>query len=943
MADKYWVGNGGNWCDPAHWAASSGGAGGEAIPSPLDSVFFDANSFTLDDQTVNFWVMIYGDDPPFIQGQSYSLYCKNISFNGVTNSPSFFGYAKLIGGGTIFSNSSFSSAPDISLPASSTFAHIVGEEFEYVYIEQGTYYLTTSGSGEIGSLSVEGGIVILSSDLYCYNLSIALGSTFNSAGYDIDGRRIVCFGTLILSGSTTADLAATPGYASYFEAVAGATITIGANTTIKANNFYGGGFTYGNVIVHDTPLLNAEDSVSRIYGSNTYATLKIQIDGSVPSYQVYFEATKTQSITSAGGFTLENSGDALVTFDGLTEEEEPGTWYIVCSSGTININALSSDNLGTLSNSHASGGATFIAYAEDGGGNTGWDFREKTTQETINVTANFDTLMPELASRVSVAANFDDGMEEQQTEINVSAVLDEISQNDIYLSEMGVTAELTATVNTYEESVSDELNLVDAASSGEDPLAVTVNDSLDLADVPSDELPMNPLITDELELADETTYDLAMAQSMIDEFLLLMDSQELIWEFSDHSAYDDEVLESLVAEDSQSTFYAPGPAISEDLDLADSQDLAWLDSILENFDLSDETGVGWLKELIETLFVYDEVRHGWAVTAESSLILTDAIETLLGIIVDEWITFIDIQSNNWNGREIITEDVTLYDIAGFAKIYADSLTDEINIADVSTYQLTITVLEYLGFTELATALRTAAEAVSDSIDIADSSALAFPQSVESILDVVDLSAVAVQFLHSVQSDFNLADVSSLIKRFSDTLSDPIVFVDTITSRATLYSLIYDTLRLNVLVDLEGEFYECYVLNTPKFHPSMYSGFDFNSFCVFENRAFGANDTGIYELTGDTDAGNTIHTGIIFSNTNFDLPNQKRFRRGYLDMSGTSPKMILETEGGQRQAYAIDEQGKMVASHELKSKSWILSVADFETLSSMKLIPVILTK
>ena len=383
--------------------------------------------------------------------------------------------------------------------------------------------------------------------------------------------------------------------------------------------------------------------------------------------------------------------------------------------------------------------------------------------------------------------------------------------------------------------------------------------------------------------------------------------------------------------------------VDENIELADSHNLAWLDSILETFDLGDSQGVGWLKELIETLFVYDEVRHGWAVTAESSLILTDAIETILGIIVDEWLTFIDIQSNNWNGREIITEDVTLYDIAGFAKIYADSLTDEINIADVSTYQLTITVLEYLGFAELANAMRASAAAISDSLDIADNSALAFPQSVESILDVVDLSTVAVQFLHSVQSDFNLADVSSLIKRFTDTVSDPLIFVDTITSRANLYSLIYDTLRLNVLVDLEGEFYECYVLNTPKFHPSMYSGFDFNSFCVFENRAFGANDTGIYELTGDTDAGSTIHTGIIFSNTNFDLPNQKRFRRGYLDISGTSPKMMIETEGGQRQAYEIDEQGKFVASHELKSKSWILSVADFETLSSMKLIPIILTK
>ena len=385
--------------------------------------------------------------------------------------------------------------------------------------------------------------------------------------------------------------------------------------------------------------------------------------------------------------------------------------------------------------------------------------------------------------------------------------------------------------------------------------------------------------------------------------------------------------------------------LSEEVSVSAEFNAVFSINVEDNLGLADLTGLGgiFFGESIDTLFVYDELQHAWKMTAESSLILTDAIETILGIIVDEWINFIDSQSNNWNGREIISEDVTLYDIAGFAKIYADSLSDEINIADVSTYQLTITVLEYLGFMELANAMRTSAAAINDSLDITDNPALAFPQSVESILSVVDLSTVAVQFLHSVQSDLGIADVSSLIKRISDTLNDPIVFVDTITSHAHLYFLVYDTLHLDVLVDLEGEFYECYVLNTPKFMPSMYSNFNFNSFCVFENRAFGANDTGIYELTGETDAGNPIHTGVILSKTNFNSPNQKRMRRGYLDISGTSPKMILETETGQRQAYAIDEQGKMVASHELKSKSWKLSIADFETLGSMKLIPIILTK
>jgi hypothetical protein len=159
----------------------------------------------------------------------------------------------------------------------------------------------------------------------------------------------------------------------------------------------------------------------------------------------------------------------------------------------------------------------------------------------------------------------------------------------------------------------------------------------------------------------------------------------------------------------------------------------------------------------------------------------------------------------------------------------------------------------------------------------------------------------------------------------------------------LYSLIYDTLKMNVIITLGADVYECYVLNTPKFMPSMYSGFDFNSYCVFENRAFGANDTGIYELTGTTDAGNTIHTGIVLNNTDFGSPNQKRFRRGYLGISGTSPVLVMETENGDRKSYTIDVNGKTVFAHDLKSKKWTLSVADFDELETIELIPVILTR
>lgn len=41
---RYWVGGSGNINDTAHWAATSGGAGGETLPDATQDVFFDDNS-----------------------------------------------------------------------------------------------------------------------------------------------------------------------------------------------------------------------------------------------------------------------------------------------------------------------------------------------------------------------------------------------------------------------------------------------------------------------------------------------------------------------------------------------------------------------------------------------------------------------------------------------------------------------------------------------------------------------------------------------------------------------------------------------------------------------------------------------------------------------------------------------------------------------------------
>lgn len=50
----YWVGGSGQWSDSLHWAGTSGGSGGYCIPTPVDDVFFDENSFFTNNDSV--WI-----------------------------------------------------------------------------------------------------------------------------------------------------------------------------------------------------------------------------------------------------------------------------------------------------------------------------------------------------------------------------------------------------------------------------------------------------------------------------------------------------------------------------------------------------------------------------------------------------------------------------------------------------------------------------------------------------------------------------------------------------------------------------------------------------------------------------------------------------------------------------------------------------------------------
>ncbi len=73
-AAYYWIGNAGDWSDPAHWSLSSGGPQSCAFPADSSVFVFDANSFSLPNQTVNF------DTAMTVKGMTWATIDQNATF-----------------------------------------------------------------------------------------------------------------------------------------------------------------------------------------------------------------------------------------------------------------------------------------------------------------------------------------------------------------------------------------------------------------------------------------------------------------------------------------------------------------------------------------------------------------------------------------------------------------------------------------------------------------------------------------------------------------------------------------------------------------------------------------------------------------------------------------------------------------------------------------------
>ncbi len=355
----YWVGGTGTFdTNPAHtshWSTTSGGSGGAPIPdiNAADDVVFDGNSgggtVTIDDIGCRHFtatgftgtfassgsnIVIFGN---FILGSGCTWTC---TANTIVSYTSTFGLTSF----TVNSN---------GVDTSSCLFSIGGNA-------AGTW--NYSGNWVGGWLNATAGTHNFSGNNSAKKLSLGLG-TYNL-------------------GTGTFSIVEDDTFTSSAGVAVNASATVNASTsTIKftktgsgTTTFDGGGKTFNKLWF----ARGSSTGSIILLGANTFAELKD--DGSAAHTITMPNSTTT--LSAAAGWNINGTSGNLIT---MQRTGGSGSWTISCTSGTVTANYVS------LSNSTATGGATFNATnSTNGGGNSGWNFitlYTKALTETVALVA----------------------------------------------------------------------------------------------------------------------------------------------------------------------------------------------------------------------------------------------------------------------------------------------------------------------------------------------------------------------------------------------------------------------------------------------------------------------------------------------------------------------------------------------------------------------------
>jgi hypothetical protein len=331
---------------------------------------------------------------------------------------------------------------------------------------------------------------------------------------------------------------------------------------------------------------------------------------------------------------------------------------------------------------------------------------------------------------------------------------------------------------------------------------------------------------------------------------------------------------------------------------------------------------------------------------------TDAVTTDMALWIAEAVTASVSASSQLNTA------VSAADTAAFTdtlRVLLQELLDEsVNAADGTDLAIGVLLADLISAYSAASANISANTLVAEilvAVDLAKFGLLA------DIDDTANAAVTAQALLETTQAILDqvtaTVSTSSYVLMFSDT-SDAVSLADAITTWQNSTADITDTITLFLHLSYGG-LCTGWVTNTQKLATSEYQALTFNSLARIGNRYFGANDEGVFELTGSDDDGTDIHSYIQSGLMDFGTSLYKSVPTAYLgvDVDGRIAVGVgvSEKTGVAQYWYEVSmdkeapDNVRSPIGRGLKGRYWKFEVASeaLSTFDALTVLPVVLTR
>jgi hypothetical protein len=343
----------------------------------------------------------------------------------------------------------------------------------------------------------------------------------------------------------------------------------------------------------------------------------------------------------------------------------------------------------------------------------------------------------------------------------------------------------------------------------------------------------------------------------------------------------------------------------------------------------------------EEFIIWDTPKVGWNKSITDAITLVDSALVKHGISIVEWLILKETLLENWDGTESITDEINIADLIDAVKTITLAIVDTLTVVEAIPVLLAIKVIEYIFLHESVPL--TDMFNVLDGFTLSDELQKSWDKAVEEAIALSDASMLEfLAAILNISDAINLADSPVGLLTVSMTASDAVSFADVVAAKGNIFSLILESLEFGLTLTLGGEVWQCWVISNVDFDPSVFSGFNFNSYCSFQNKAYGVKTDGLYILEGSTDSGAQIHAGIVLTSTNFSTENRKKFRRASLGISGSTAAIRVQTDEGEDRIFRVTDRRAYI-DRDMVGKDFVFSVSDFDALDFMELVPFILAR